>query len=349
MTIAEPEERLLQGEITGAVNAGATVLHQLMTGDPSGFIVAEPTDTVLSGPNRVLATTIAEAWHVLDAGARESGLIRRAAGDQLRSLESALRVSAVREVLSAPGGRRRVSPHEKRQTSKMRAPLYRLAYSAATLLDGVRALDPASLTKLFSDALLPSLETWRRFELAVLLEAALSLSKATGDPVRLDLALASSRPAALVGPFEVHWQYAIHPRDVPDLDPGEEMARELANSLGVSPGVRRADVAVLRGGTLAALIECKWFQSGADAQVAVADACDQLVVYARDHVAEHGGNVASLLSQSIAALADRGPTPRVGPGSLVGCLDLGDIERACLDEWAVDLAHQAVGSATRDA
>src|SRR5262249_39956764 len=90
MTVSEPEERITEGEIPGAVNAGATALHQLMTGDPSAFVVAESFETYMSGPNRVLAVTLADAWHVLDAAARDSDVIARAGQAQLQLLESAM-------------------------------------------------------------------------------------------------------------------------------------------------------------------------------------------------------------------------------------------------------------------
>ncbi len=340
-TVSEAEERVTQGDIPGAINAGATVLHQIITGDPSAFVVAEHFDTYLSGPNRLLAVTLSEAWHLLDAAARDSDVIKNIAGPQLRLLESAMRVGGVKEVLAAPGGRRRVTPYEKRQAAKMRAYLYRLAYAAAVLLDGVRVLDPPSLSVLFEQAVLPNLEPWRRFELACLLEAALSLSRVTGDPVALDLAFTARRPAATVGPFALHWQYSISPRALPDLDTGERLARQLASSLGVQPGVRKADIALEHHGDLIAMVECKWFQSPADAPGAIADACDQLVVYARDHVKKHGGNVVALLSDSVVALAFRGSAPLVLTGSLVGCVDFDDIENLELDNWALGLTAGA--------
>lgn len=340
-TVSEPEERVTPGEISGAVNAGATVIHQITTADPSAFVVAESFETYMSGPNRVLAITLAEAWHVLDAAARVSDIIARAADEQLRLLESAMRVAGVREVLAASGGRRRITPYERRQTAKTHSYLYRLAYDAAVLLEGVRALDATTLDALFREALLPKLEVWRQFELACLLEAALSLSKAIGEAVTLDLAFTSGRPAATIGPFTLFWQYGVQPRESEDLDPGERMARHLAASLGVQPGTRKADVAVERKGALVALIECKWFQTEADAPSAIADASEQLVAYARDHVAKYGGDVTRLLSDSIVALAYRGAAPLIGPGSPVGCVGFEDIERGALDAWALHLAASA--------
>jgi hypothetical protein len=309
-----------------------------MTGDPSAFVVAESFDTYLSGPNRVLAVTLADAWHVLDAGSRDSAVIGRAAASQMLLLESALRVAGVRGVLAASGGRRRITPYERRQTAKMRAYIYRLASMAASLLEGVQVLDASSLGELFGHALLPSLEMWRRFELACVLEVAFSLSKASGRPIALDIAFSPGKPVAVVGPLQIFWQYAVRPRIRSDLDEGEKMARDLAASLSVDPGTRRADIAIENDGTLVALVECKWFSSEGDARPATADACDQLVAYARDHVALHGGNAGTLLSDSVVALASRGSVPWVGPGSPIGCVDFADIESGNLDSWAAHLA-----------
>lgn len=334
-TVTEPVERVLFGEITGSVQASDSVRLQLVTGDPTVFVVAEPSETYLSGPNRVVAVTLWEAYHLLSSAAKDGGSqVERAVEERMATLDAALRVSAIKEVLSSPLGRNRLTPFERRQAAKMRSEIYRLAHVAASLLEDVRALESDALETLFGQALLPNLETWQRFELLCLLEAAFALGRATADPVLLDFAFTARRPAARVGPYDLYWQHGIPARPPEALDQGERLARDLAASLNVQPGTRRADVAVVAGGVLVALIECKWFQFVEGAGPAIADACDQLVAYSADQVHAAGGSAAELLGNSIVALAHRGPAPLAVQPAPVVCVALDDIEEAALDAWA---------------
>lgn len=330
------EERVAVGEIPGILDAGETVRIQARTGDTTLFAVIEPSPTWVSGPNRLLATTLLEAERVLLAAnkSHSGGVFADIAAVRARILEDALRVSAIREVLATPAGRARITPYERRQAGKARAPLYRLAVEAADLLRGVEALDPVVLAALFAENLLPALEEWRKFELATLLACAAALGTACGEVPRLDFAFSARRPAARIGRFSLWWQRVLPQRPTAALDVGEAMARNLAAGLLVSEGAGRADITVEVEDRIVGLVECKWFGAPEAAPSAILDACSQIVGYARDEVHQRGGDVSDLLAHSLIALAARGGAPFADGAGGIACADLADMAAGRLAAWA---------------
>lgn len=334
------DERTTQGEIPGALDACGTALIQARTGDGSLFVVAEPAPTWLTGPNRLLALTLRDAERAIHAASRKmsASLFAGIVTDRMRLIEDALRVSALREILMNPAGRLRLTPHERRQALKARTPLYRLAYDAAEALRGVDALDAATLAAMFSEALLPALEAWRKFEIACCVEVGAALARATGASPALDTTFSAARPCVTVGGCSVWWQRTIPSRPLHALDPGERQIADLADSLSVRDGSGRADLVIEKGGRIVSMIECKWFSEPSSWADPVWDACSQLSRYARDEVFANGGSDTELLKNSIIALSHRGGAPMIVTGGKVGCVDLADIEGGALDDWARRIA-----------
>lgn len=330
------EENVVIGEIPGALDACETARMQIRTGDPSIFVVAEPTPTWISGPNRLLAITLMEAERAISSVTIDSsrGLFSTAILERTKAIEDALRVSALREILMSPSGRARITSHERRQARKARTPLYRLARDSDEALQAVDALDANALTAMFAEGMLPALEIWKRFELACILECVASLSRVTGQAVILNTTFSAARPIATVGDISIWWQRAIRSRPDGELDEGEAIARNLSQSLGASSGTGRADVTIEQGDRILALIECKWFENSSSASSAIVDACEQLTRYSRDHTYFYGGDPMALLSKSIVALADRDGAPLVVEHGAIGCIGLSDIADSVLDRWA---------------
>ena len=327
------------GEMPGPPDAAASAILQAVTCDPAAFVVTESTGTWLSGPNRVLAKTLDAARGALRAAALHArgGLFDGPAMERLALIDEALRTVSLREILSQPAGRARITPHERRQAAKARAPLYRLAWDCASSLASIEDLEPESLATLFASELLPKLETWRRFEMACLLEVGEALSAAAGVPCVLDASFAAGRPAARIGELEVWWQRAIPSRHDTNLDEGEKKSATLAASLGVVAGTARADLTIERSGRVLSIVECKWFGEASSAPGAVLEACHQIVGYARDAAWRQGERADALLSRSMIALAHRGTAPlRVGSGQ-IGCVDLRDLGRTVLAPWALSV------------
>lgn len=328
--------REVSGELPGPPEAALSALLQAITLDPAAFVVTETSATWLSGPNRVLAKTLDTARGSLRAAALHArgGVFDGPARERLALLDDALRVGPIRELLAMPAGRARIGAHERRQAAKARAPLYRLSWDCASSLAGIDALEPESIAALLMQETLPSMEAWRKFELAVLLEVGEALAAAMGSPFELDASFAAGRPAAHVGDLEIRWQRAISGRPDAALDPGERMARDLALSLGVEAGTARADITVERSGRVLSIIECKWFSDTASVSSAILDACPQIVGYARDAAHAQGESHDAILARSLVALADRGPAPLCGGAAPVGCVGLLDLGGAVLGRWA---------------
>ncbi|WP_230971296.1 hypothetical protein [Nitrogeniibacter aestuarii] len=334
------EERISEGEIAGVLDASETARLQARVGDPCLFVVTEPSRTWLSGPNRVLALTLAEALRALSSGL--SDYKGKAAPDfasrRLILLEEALRSSALREILSSPAGRTRLTSYDRRQAGKARAPLYRLAVEASESLRAVESLDEHALASLFTQTLLPAFEPWRRFELATLLACAEAVSKARSQPVELDPFFSSRRPAARIGEAEIRWQKVMPARPDSVLEPAELRARNLASFLGVTKGSGRADLTLELEGKVIALVECKWFGSPESVQGAVLEASPQLVGYALDEAHFNGTDPDILLSRSLLAVADRGKVAFSDGSAGLACADLSDMESGALAKWAAKVA-----------
>ncbi len=331
------------GTIDGTVDARATIALQDASGDATLFVVHENGSTMFSGPNHIVAWTLHEALRLILWAIKSRSGTKPPEWLSARALliESALRTHAVREILLSPSGRARPGSFALRSAAKSRAPVYRVACEAFRSLEDVEAGNADALREMFSDTLVSSMESWRKFELATALSIADAIGAAIGQPVVMDLALSPSKPLATAGPFSVIWQQGIKPRPDHALDITEKMTKDLAMSLGVSQSSSRADVAVLMEGAKdpLAMIECKWFESEDSRQPAIFEACSQLSRYARDAHPADPAKARSMLSSCIVALAWRGSAPLVADGSgLVGCVDFNDMADGVLKTWAGTLA-----------
>lgn len=333
------EDIIAVGEIPGTLDACETIRIQSRTGDPSLFAVIEPSPTWISGPNRLLALTLLEAERSILAAERvmAKGVFQSLVLEKAKLVEDALRVSALREILSSPAGRSRLTPFERKQAGKARTPLYRLAYAAAELLHGIGDIVPESIQELFSEGVLQNLEKWRKFELATALACAESISNAMGTPFILDTSFSSTRPIATVGRFKIWWQKTIPSRPNSLLDTGELMVKNLAFTLGVSEGSGRSDLLIESNDIPISLIECKWFEDASSSHNAIIDACNQTVRYARDLCRHRGGKLQTILNNSIISLADRGTAPLVLNNRSIGCMGLKDMEMGELDGWSANI------------
>lgn len=333
--------REVSGELPGPADATASMLLQTITCDPAAFVVIETSSTWFSGPNRVLAKTLETAQMALRAGALHArgGLFDQNANKRLALLDSALKVAPIRELLSTPAGRSRIVAYERRQASKARSPLYKQSWICATALSNIEAFEVDAIKALLASDLLPGMEVWRKFELAMILEVAEALSGATGAPITLDASFAAGRPAAIVGDFELRWQRAMPKRPTEILDPGEILAGELAHSLGVSKGTARADITIEKRGRILSIIECKWFSSIDSAPSAILEATNQLGGYARDVAHAQGENHTDILARSIVALAHRGPA-EMRFGAPVCCVGFSDFGATNLAPWAVSISKE---------
>lgn len=304
--IYEEFERV--GEITGSINAGATMLAQARTLNPTLFVVLEPNTTYLSQPNYLIAWTLSEAYHILVAARRSYKHLDKFEwfNKKITLLEQALRNEVLHEILLTPLGRKRPNGSVIRAASKTRVPVYQKAIEVYDLLEGIeRGLEEAILSCL-SQTLIADLEYWQRLELATALEAANALSVATGNPVNLSFPIESGRPVATIGSFDVFWQYTIPQRSREQLDLTELWSRQIATSIGIKSADSRADIVVCFNHEVVSLFECKYFESKSSLPQAVLDASGQIVRYSRDIHPNFDPQATQLLSNSCIVVAHRG-------------------------------------------
>jgi|GEM_PF-1902800 len=302
------EEVERSGEITGSINAGATMLAQARTLNPTLFVVLEPNSTSHSQPNHLVAWILSEAFHILLSARRSYKQLNKFEwfNRKIILLEQALRNEAIHDILLTPSGRKRPNGSVLRAASKARVPVYQRAIEVYDLLEGIERGQEEAILSCLSQTLIADLEYWQRLELATALEAANALSTTTGIPVHFSFPIASGRPVAIVGTYEVFWQYSIPQRSREQLDRTELWSRQISTSIGVKSSDSRADVAVCCNQEVVTLFECKYFESNSSLPQAVLDASGQIVRYSCDLHPESDPKAAHLLSLSCIIVADRG-------------------------------------------
>ena len=332
-------ERRTQGEISGTVDARATLLEQAAARDPTLFVVSEPSASFHNGPNHLVAWTLREAEESVVAllhrekKSETLGWVH----DRARLLDSALRNQTLRDVFLSPAGRARPNPSALRSAARSRTPLYRLALEAFEAYEGIESLDPETLRRLMEDTMLSPLEDWQLLELSAALAVADAVAVACGGEPVARAAVGGERVVADAGAYSVLWQKALPQRPDDLLDPGEVMAREIARSIGSDTASSRVDVCVIQRetGEELAHVECKWFQSELSLSGAISDAATQIVRYARDSRPTDIEDAKILLADSLIVVASRGDYAERADGSgPVGFTDFRGLEAGSLDSWA---------------
>lgn len=342
-TVLHDQEAVLEGTISGTVDARESALRQLVSGDPSVFVGYEPGETTLSGPNHVVAWVLREAEASLLALLRASsnedpqGPIHACAS----AIDRALRIAVLKEVAASALGRSRPGLSALRAAAKARNVPYQLALDAYRLLEGILRLDQAALVRLLNETLVADLDDWQKFELATAIAAAESLARGLDVDLVLGLTPGRKAPFAVVGPFEVWWQQALAARDHSTLDESERMERAIASHIGVDVSASRADVVVKHSGSgdILSIFECKWFESELSLPGAVSDASGQIARYVRDARASDQQGAYQLLAQSWLIVTARGSLPTRRDGPVVRFTDLRGLATGDLDGWARSLSH----------
>lgn len=296
------------GEITGSINAGATMLAQARTLNPTLFIVLEPSATSHSEPNHLVAWTLSEAFQILLSARRSYKQLDKYEwfNQRITLLEQALRNEMLHEILLASSGRKRPNGSVLRAASKARVPVYQKAIEVYDLLEGIERGQEEAILTCLSQTLIANLEYWQQLELATAFGAANALSSVTGLPVNLTFPIESGRPVATIGDYEIYWQYTINQRSRDQLDPTELWSRQIALGIGFKPSDSRADVVVRFSQKVVTVFECKYFESVSSLPQAVLDASNQIVRYARDLHPESDPLATQLLGMSCIVVAARG-------------------------------------------
>lgn len=302
------EETEKNGEITGSINASSTILAQLRTLNPTLFVVLEPSTTVHSLPNYLVAWILSEAFHILLSARRIYKKLNKYEwfNKKLSLLEQALRNEILQDIMLSSTGRKRPNGAVLRAASKARVPIYLYAIEVFELLEGIERGKEEAIKYCLSQTLIANLEYWQRLELATALEAAKALSTITGNPVRISFPFEAGQPVASIGRFDIYWQYAVPQRFREQLDMTELWSRQIATGIGVKSSDSRADVVVCYNSKVVSLFECKYFESESSLSQSVLDASNQLAKYARDIYPDSIPQATNLLSKSCIVVAYRG-------------------------------------------
>lgn len=280
------ETQTYSGHIPGAVNARDTLYAQELTGNPTLFVVSEPSASPITRRNHVLAWILREAESLILSAMRRHklGPDQEWIHSHAALIEQATRSKVLREVMLSPAGRRRPGGAEIRDARKSLSPLYRMAANAMLTFEGIERFEPEAIKALLSSTLMAQLEDWQKLELSAGLAIAEALATSSGTPLRWKGSIAGGSEIASVGRYRIHWQKSLPRRPEAQLDASEIMVRKTAEALDAGIGLARTDISVIddSNGTIVSHLECKWFGSPNSANAAITDAVAQLVRYCRD-------------------------------------------------------------------
>jgi len=336
------------GPIRGRLDARATLIRRLISGNPATSVSFEPVRSFSSGPNHVLVWVLQQAWQLarrflrwLPPDASYRPMVERSAIelDQTRNIQS------VRQAMEEINLSRRPNSGALQSAAKSRRAVYRLAYEAYMMLTALEAGDESAIQRVLRETLLAPIDVWRRFELAVGLGAAESLSEANGAPLQLNVLAGSSRtPIARAGNFSIYWQTTTSAYSAPPQEPSEAVTESVLLGFGMQGDRDRPDFVVLdeARGEAVAIIEVKFFSSGGeDAWDKLRDAVHQIVRYGRGYVPLD--QIDPLIGRSLIALMRKPSLETSEKPNLPFVIDFSDIKAGTTKDWArtVSPAEQA--------
>ena len=301
------ETRIYSGHIPGSVDARATLFEQELTGDPTQFVVSEPSLSPLTRRNHVLAWVLREAESLIISAMRRHklGPDQEWIHGRASLIEQATRSKLLREVMLSAAGRRRPGSAEIRDARKSLSPIYRMASDVMLAFEGIERFEPEAIRAVLSSTLIAQLEDWQKLELSAGLAMAEALAAACESPIRWKGSITGGSEIASVGRYRIHWQMALPKRSSAQLDASEIMVRKAAEALDAGLGSARTDITVIddHTGINISHLECKWFGSPSSANSAITDAIEQLVRYCRDSRPDCITSAESLLSDCAAVIS----------------------------------------------
>ena len=343
------------GRVRGRIDARATLVRRLVTGQPTLTVSHEPDRTFESGPNRVLTWVLESAWrlalHFSDL-VPEGASYRATIEQHTLGLKEIRRFDAILQATKRIDLTRRPGAQAVKEASRSRQKLYVLACNAYRELQLIEAGNADSITKLLNDTLLGPMHFWQRYELAVGLAVTKALSVALEQPFELNFLGGGSEPISRVGGYEVHWQSRTKAYKEPVPEPSEELTGKLLKLYGLTSGADRPDLVVLDSeGEVVSVVEVKYSSNReSDGADSLRSAVGQLVRYSRGY--RQMALIEKLLDHSIVAVSRHGtgrvPAPK--PFGLPLVVDFEDILQHHLKYWAHRLvaARQVETNASSD-
>lgn len=340
-------EIMKRGEITGAINAGATMIAQARMLDPTIFVINEPNSTFQSEPNHLVAWLLKEAFNILLTARRVYPTLDGFEWfqDKLFFLEKALKNDILREILLSPLGKRKPSKSAIRLASKSRVALYQKALNAYNMLDRIERKEDLAIRECLEHSLIADLDYWQQLELGVGVKAASAISDIIEEPISFNFPFRPGEPIAQIGNFQVFWQYTIPQRPCDKLDLNEKWTKEIANGLGIKTPNSRADIVVVCESREVCVFECKYSESEEVPTQIIVEAISQLVRYVRDLNQDSIENAKKLLNYCFIVVANcnkHSPINSISTGlcgvkSNVYFSDIKNIRGNSLRKWAEEL------------
>lgn len=334
-------ERIDDAVARGRINAIKTWQYRLQSGLRSAMVAQEPVRSFNTGPNLILAWVLREAAAYTARLSSWQGssspyvTVIEQAQSEMRSVQ---RIEALRDPLRAVSLGQRPGVGAVRTAARARQPIYRLAFEAYHLMQGLERGDLDAMSTIARSALIAPLEEWRRFELAVGLAVGEALAVADSAPMNLHLlAGASTGPIITAGRFAIHWQQRTEHYTDPHLEPSEIITRDALKAYGMTLGGDRPDLIVVDrdAGVVASVIEVKYL-AGDTANARFREAVDQIVRYARGYRAP--GAASPLIARSLVALSHGAPVILDEDAGAPASIDFAGITRTELASWAARLA-----------
>jgi hypothetical protein len=337
--------RIEDGMVRGRIDARATLLHRRMTGLTTAMVSDEPLRSYHSGPNQVLIWVLMQAWSLgmrFTAMLPASASYRETVTTNVQTLEQVRRIQAIGLIAADTLAAKRPGASALLEAGRSRREIYRRARDAYEALLRIEAGDPETIATLLRHTLLAPLETWRRYELAIAFSVAEALAASEGGALTLNLLMGdTSIPIARVGRYAVYWQSRTDLYRPPEIEPSEQVVRNILAAYSLSASSDRPDLVVIDNDrrSVAAVIEVKYL-TAEDASDRVRSAVEQLVRYARlYHPIEETG---PLLGRSLVAVSqglEGLVAPEPLPADVPMICDFASIRQGQLGAWAERLRH----------
>jgi hypothetical protein len=329
-------ERIDDAVARGRIDARRTWQYRLQRGLPSALVTAEPVRSFNTGPNLVLAWVLGEAAAYTSRLSRWQGgqspyvAIIEEAQQEMRGVQ---RIEPLREPLRAVALGQRPSAGAVLATARARPRIYRLAFEAYSLLQGLELGDPTALEAVARSALIAPLEDWRRFELAVGLAIGEAMARAMNAPLQLHLLAGDpAGPIVTVGRFAVYWQQRTGFYSPPPLEESELKTRDILAAFGLAVGGDRPDFVVVDrdAASVVSIVEVKYL-AGDTASSRFREAVSQIVRYSRGYAPV--GQTGGIIARSLVALSREAPAQIDAPADVPASVDFDGIRRNELDAW----------------
>ncbi len=325
--------------IRGRLDARRTLVRRRVTGRPTYVVFREPVKSYNTGPNHVLVWCILQA-HRLVERLQAMAPADSSYGERTRAVAAAIQgarhVASVSQAVAETNPTVRPSALAQTQAAKSRKQMYRLAFSAYRRLLDIEAGEEDAIRRLLKQTLISPQDTWRAFELAVVLAIGEALAQRVGVRFNIrHIKPGSSSPVIECGQFAIYWQSKTELYTDPQLEPSEIRTAAILASYGMKLGEDRPDAVVVDRSLnrVVALVEAKYFDRDEDGwRDPFRDAVSQLVRYARGYA--DNVDPEQLLSRSLIALWQYPREDAEAVAGVPGCIDFERMTGAKLSNWA---------------